>query len=149
MTDPSENQLIADVTRDIIAQTAPEELDLFNALSEEYFNHGITYIEPKDDKLGFGVGEAVTYLTPIALAVMTEVLKYLATQLARDAVERLIKRIRSSEAGGKPSPSPLSPEHIIRIRELVAEKARQLGISEPESAILARAVVNRLATPLL
>ena len=37
MTSAENNQLIADVARDIVAQTAPQELPLFRMTSAEYF----------------------------------------------------------------------------------------------------------------
>jgi hypothetical protein len=149
MIEPRNNELIADLTRDVIAHKAPQELPLFRALCEAYFERPDKVLAcrpPKDDMLGFGVGEVVTYLTPVALAVVTEVLKYLGEQVASDAVKRLFKKFRSAEQAGPQSPPPLSQEQMIRIRQIVLERARQLRLSEDQSGVLADAVISSLAT---
>ena len=160
MTDLGNNQLIADVTRDIIAQTAPQELPLFRAISEAYIKDPDRVLNPqtsKEEKLSFGVGDAVTILTPIALAAVTEVLKYIGERLVKTAkeegaevasntVKRLFKKFQSEERDCFKSTPYLSQEHMIQIRRIVLEKARQLRLSEAQSEMLADAVVGSLAT---
>src|SRR2546425_11933887 len=93
MTDIYHQQLIADVARELVTQTAPQELPLFRRLSETYFKNfkapSQTRVDqvPKDEKLGFGMGEAVMFLTPIILAVGTEVVQYLAEQVVKTVKE--------------------------------------------------------------
>jgi hypothetical protein len=65
--------------------------------------------------------------------------------LASDAVKRLIKRFRPAEQGGQKTPPPLSPEQMAHIRRISFERARQLNLSEDQSALLADAVVGGLA----
>jgi hypothetical protein len=112
---------------------------------------------PEEEKLGFGVGDAVTILTPIALAAVTEVLKYIGerviktakeegAELASNTVKRLFKRFQSEERDGLKSPLHLSQEHMIEIRRIVLEKARQLRLSEAQREKLADEVVDSLAT---
>jgi len=74
MTDfiQNQNQLVADLARDMVAEIAPQELPTFRAQSEAYFKDPERALKGqagKDDMLGFGVGAAVTFLTPVVLAV--------------------------------------------------------------------------------
>jgi len=73
-----QDQLVSELARNLVANTAPQELPLFRPVSEAYFKDpdGTLKGQPgKDETLGFGVGEAATFITPIVLAVMTDVLK--------------------------------------------------------------------------
>jgi hypothetical protein len=135
-------------------------LRLFRSLSEAYFKDPDEVLAgrpPKDDILGFGGGDAVPFLTPMALAVMTEVLQYVGerviktakeegAELASDAVKRLFKKFQAEEQGSPKRPPRLPQEHMIQIHQIVLEKARQLRLSEAQSDVLAKAVVGSLAT---
>jgi hypothetical protein len=94
MTSAENNQLIADVARDIVAQTAPQELPFFRATSVAYFKNPEKALKQqtgKDEMLGFGGGEVVTLLTPIVLTMMTEVFTFaLANRLADAVVATLL-----------------------------------------------------------
>lgn len=70
MADLNQNQLIADLARDLTAKVAPQELPLFRANSEAYFNDPEKAIKgqaSKDDILGFGIGEVAAFVTPSSL----------------------------------------------------------------------------------
>lgn len=74
------NLLIADVARDVIAQTEPGELPLFRTISTEYFKRPAEANKKKrgkDELLGFGIGDAVALATPAMLVVMPQVVVFL------------------------------------------------------------------------
>ena len=84
MTDKTENQLIAELARDLISQTVPQELPLFRANSEAFFSNPEKLLagqKGKDEMLGFGVGEAITMLSPVILMVTSEIVKFLIEEL--------------------------------------------------------------------
>jgi hypothetical protein len=81
----SQEELIAILGKDLVAQVAPQELPLFRATSQAYFqdpNKLLKAQTPKDEMLGFGSGEAVMLLTPFVLSILTEIVKYLANEFA-------------------------------------------------------------------
>jgi|SRR6266700_1914737 len=65
---------------------APGDGAVFRPISAAYFEDPAHLRQgPKDDMLGFGAGEAVTFLTSVALSVMTDVVVYLCSELAKAA----------------------------------------------------------------
>src|SRR5574340_1468758 len=80
MADVARNQLIATIARDLVAQTAPQELPLFQATSEAYFKNPNKLLKgqsDKDEMLGFGVVEVVSTVmaSPIIINIVNEVVQ--------------------------------------------------------------------------
>ena len=158
MTDIIENQLIAELARDLISQTVPQELPLFRANSEAFFTNPEKLLagqKGKDEMLGFGVGEAVAMMTPAALMVTSEIVKFLTeevkksakgegTALVGETVKKMFKKFRVEEKKEN-SPAPLTPEQLNQVRELALKKARQLKLSDARCKLLADALVGSLA----
>lgn len=156
MDNPIQSQLIADITRDLVVQTAPQELPLFRATSEAYFKNPERIFsgqKGKDETLGFGVGAAVTFLTPFIFAIMTEVVEFIVEEVKKsakeessllitDAVKNMFKKVRSEE---KDAPPALRHEQLARVRQVAFEKARSLKLSESQAGLLADSVVGTLA----
>ena len=85
MDDLSQEQLVEVLAKDLVAQIAPQELPLFRATSQAYFQNSDKLFkgqESKDEMLGFGVGESVTLLTPFILSILVEIVKYLSNEFA-------------------------------------------------------------------
>jgi len=101
----------------------------------------------------FGVGEAVIFLTPVALSVVSDVVVYLRGELAKaaardaagaldDMVRSLFRRFHGGEASAQVP--GLTREQIAEVRRLAFEKARLLGVSEARSQLLADATAGSL-----
>jgi hypothetical protein len=85
MDELSQEQLVEALAKDLVAQIAPQELPLFRATSQAYFQNSNRLFkgqDPKDEMLGFGVGESVTLLTPFILSILVEIVKYLSNEFA-------------------------------------------------------------------
>jgi hypothetical protein len=159
MTDLVDHQLIAQVARELVSDMAPQELPLFRANSEAYFKNpeqALAGQPAKDDMLGFGAGEATVFLTPVVLAVATEVVKFVTEEVKKsaqaegsalvgDAVKAMFKKLRPPEKEKK-TPPPLTAEQLAQVRAIALKKARQLKLSEDRARILADSVVGSLAT---
>ncbi len=159
MTDAEQKQLVADLARDVVLQAAPQELPLFRLTSQAYFQNPEKALQKqagKDELLGFGAAEAVILLTPVVLAVMTDVLKFVmeavqksikeeGSGLVSDAVKQMFKRFRSQEKQETHGPAPLTPEQLTQVRKLAYERARQFQLSEAKAGLLADAMVGGLA----
>jgi hypothetical protein len=154
------NDVVVVVARDLVARTAPQELPLFRATSAAYLDDPDSVLRartPKDEVLGFGVGEAVVLITPAALEIAKAVVSFLASQV-RSAVEAetsdaikarvhdLFRRDRESapDAGTAPGSPALTDEQLRRVHDLALEKARALDVPEPRAALLADAMVGSL-----
>lgn len=160
MTNTENNQLIADVARDIVAQTAPQELTLFRVTSEVYFKKPDKALKNqvgKDKILGFGTGEMVSLLTPVVLTVVTEVVTFLTVEVKKavadeseslisDHVKKLFRKFRPEREKKQHGPPPLTREQIARVRKLAYDKFLQLKVSETQANRLADAITASLIT---
>ena len=160
MAGRASNELVSELARDLVASNAPQELPLFPALSNAYFRDPQKSLEnqkPKDEALGFGIAEAVTFVTPVALAVITDVLKYLAEHvselvkkegaaLADEWMKRVFKKFHHAQDEPKQAPGGLGPEQIAQVRRLAFEKACQLKLPVEQASLLADSVVGSLVT---
>jgi hypothetical protein len=154
MPDESERDLIAEMSRDVVAEVAPDELSLFRMNSTAYFKNpkkALESQEAKDDALGFGIEAVVPLLTPIVIAVVSEVITHLeqslSTHLASGAEGAVSGGLRSVfKRGGKgtAAPAQLSPAQLTEVRDIAFKKARQLKLPETQAAMLADSVVGGL-----
>lgn len=76
--------IIKDVSQNIINQIAPEEIDMFDEISHTYFNNP-HLLNPKnkktkDDPIGFGVGGIVDMMSPATISIVTTVVGFIATE---------------------------------------------------------------------
>ena len=157
-----DDQLVAELARSAVSQTAPEELPLFRATSEAYFQNpeALAAQRSGDEMLGFGVDAALVLVTPVALAVSRGVLNFVIEEVraqARDHGKEVIDRLvaRLLHRGAKPeTPAPasepdapdLTEEQLEEIRALALEKARQLKLAPDKAELLADSLVGSLAT---
>ena len=157
----TDEALVAALARASVERAAPEELPLFRATSEAYFNdpEALTKRRSGDEMLGFGVDTAVMLVTPVALAVAKDVIQFIGTQLraraekeGAGAIDRLLNRLLRSDdeappAEGAPAAVPeLTDEQLEQVRTLAIEKAKQLKLSDAKAELLAESLVGSLAT---
>jgi hypothetical protein len=149
------DEVVAEVARELVVRTAPQELPLFRATSEAYFANPDKALERRggrDEVLGFGVEAAAILITPIALDVAKRVAVFLASQF-RDAAEKesgeaiggfVQKLFHRGDAGAESGAPPLTPEQLEEVREIAFERARQLDLPEDRAGVLADAVIGGL-----
>ena len=79
MPDITQNQLVADIAHDVVAQIAPQELPFFSVTTEAYFKNPNKMRQEqvgKDEMLGFGAGEIAAF-SPIIITIVDDVLNYI------------------------------------------------------------------------
>lgn len=149
MNDLDQRQLLIDLSRDIVAQTAPQELPLFRPIIEAYLKNPEKTLKGqrnKDELLGFGITEVTMLLTPLVLATMTEVIKFVKDEypgMVNSAVKSLFKQFRSTEQDKQKLPPPLTPEQLKRVHNIALEQAGSLLPAE-QAKFLADAVTGSL-----
>jgi hypothetical protein len=153
-----QNQLIADLTRDIVAQTVPQELPLFRTISAAYFKNPDKVLKGqsgKDEMLGFGVAEAVIMLTPSILAIMSQVVQFVMAEVQKsvatnsadvidDLVSKMFKKFRPAEKKDQENLPALTTEQLTRVRNLAYQEARKLALSDAQADLLADSIVGSL-----
>jgi hypothetical protein len=151
-----EHELVGALAELVLEQAAPEELALFPELTDEYFRDpdAAVHIRQRDEAVGFGLELAM--LTPYVLAVVTPVVRMLASLVEesvhdelKPSVAQLVHRLFRR---GDPLPSEtaeppeLTTDQLRRIRSTAYERGRQLGLDDPRAGLLADSVVGGLAT---
>jgi hypothetical protein len=153
--------LVRDISRVVIARVAPAEKASFRAVSDAYFANAKRTAPSRDGgtgPLGWGAGEAVTLLTPIVLAAMTEAIQYLLVEIARTAVSRgrvaaagAIRRLfgLKGHPNGDDSPAEtadlaveLTDRQWAAVRRIVVDVAQRSGLSEDKAALIGDAVLG-------
>ncbi len=151
-----EQSFIKDISRDLVTQLAPEELDLFDELAQEYFENPkppeSLSTSIKDNPLGFGLGETIVATTPAITAVVSTIIQFLATEFvktARDETSEMIKKkvkILFDSAGAKKGEvSPLSDDQLEHVKKLARKQAIQFGMNAKQAENMANALAGRLA----
>jgi hypothetical protein len=160
MADDAADLMISELARDLVASTAPQELPLFQPLSKAYFRDPKKTLEgqkPKDEALGFGIAEAATFVTPVALAVLKDVFSYLVAHVSEsvkkegaaledEGVKRLFKKFHTGQAQPVKAPGGLSAEQMAHVRRLAYERACQLKLPVEQANLLADSLVGGLMT---
>lgn len=137
------------LARRVVAEVAPQELPLFPSISAQLAAEPARGNGPRDDPLGFGVGEAAALLTPVILAICAEVGQYLVAAVGESLKERgkdaLAARFDSwfgaSEGGDTPT---FTEAQRAEVRRIVQRKARELRLDAGRANLLADAVVGSL-----
>jgi hypothetical protein len=162
VSDVVDDALVAQLARSAVSQTAPEELPLFRATSQAYFEDPTALERQKsgDEMLGFGVEAAVVLVTPVALDVARDVLNFVVEQVriqarvhGQEAIERFTDRLlkHTSDDDEEPAasagePPDLTEEQLEQVRALALEKAQQLKLAPDKAELLADSLVGSLAT---
>jgi hypothetical protein len=166
-------QLVLDLGREMVAVVAPGELPLFDPISQAYLADPERALAEhagaeEDDVLGFGVAEAQVMLTPIVLAVVTQVMASVANEskataskegasLVRTWLEWAVGKLRppagrDAKPSGpapalpaEPAPIALTREELAAVRQSALSRALALKMPTAKAELLADSLVGRLA----
>ena len=152
LTPAEQRALVHQLTRDVLADTAPEELSQFEASASQYLDNPGQKIQQKSDEmLGSGL-EIIVPLTPYIVAAATQVVRFIAKVLSDAAEEELkpvIVRWVRQLFHHEPAPAPAAPLPAglaERIRDIAISVCRDLGADQGDAAVVADAIVGRLTT---
>ena len=143
-------QPVTKLAHAIVAQVAPSELPLFEAMSKAYAaDPGRVRTRPgRDEVLSFGLTETASLLTPVVLVTLHQVANYLAEDLgkamAHSTVEAVAKRV-AKLFRREPDTAPLTQAQLSRIRTIAAEVIRIAAVPETQASLLVDALVAHLA----
>jgi hypothetical protein len=148
-----QQDVIRDLSKKLIAEIAPEELEIFDELFNEYPTSSHSPESGLDDALGFGVNALIVAATPAAKAAVTAVLSFVASEIVSNAknesaviIDQKIKALfNRGQNKTKEELPPLSKDTLNHIRKLAAKSARAQGLPEDQSQKIASALVGLLA----
>jgi hypothetical protein len=159
---PEGRKLVQEISKDIVVEIAPEEMDLFDELIMEYFQDPTPpnlSAKPKDDPLGFGLGEVLIAATPAVAAMVDVVLNYLINESIKAAqgesaefIKRKIKGLFNPEKKeektsktGQDDVEPLTKEQLEQVKKLARKQAIKFGIGSDKAEKMANALIGSLA----
>ncbi len=152
MNEPMHHQAVADVARSLIEQIAPQELPLFRATSAAYFKNPRRALggqSGRDEMLGFGSGDEVTFVTPIILVAATKVVAFASGSTSQEAHKKGLSGLlgsfmRKQQQNEPQTLGPLTAEKVADARELAIATLRQHNFPENNCELVAENLIARL-----
>lgn len=152
---------VAQLSRDVVKDLAPNELPLFGAVSRAYAKNpeqAEKVIKSKDEVLGFGL-EVGLLLTPAVIAVAEAVVRFLGAELlklgeqaAGTAVDTTVHNVLSHTSEAKQTEkaragatASLTSAQLAEVRKVAINRAISLHLPRDQAERLADAMVARLA----
>ncbi|MBQ1076185.1 hypothetical protein KBX06_23950 [Micromonospora sp. C31] len=155
MRPESDRSLLVDLARPMVERFSPGEGDLFPLLSEAHFADPDAYAESarRSGPLAFGLPEVLVLLTPVTLAAMTEVVRYVVergmhkghrvTSAALRRAFRAAPRQRGASEAETEAPLELTGQEWSEVRRIVERVAVRGGVDPDRAALIADAVVGQ------
>jgi hypothetical protein len=151
---PEGRKLIQEISKGIISDIAPEEMDLFDELVMEYFQNPTppdTSTSSKEDPLGFGVEEILIAATPAAAAMADTILNFIMSDLIKVAKEETAETVRGKiktffkkDKQEKEEVVPLTREQLEQIKKLARRQAIKFGMNAEKAEKMANALIGLL-----
>ena len=149
MSTPEGRDFIKEMARGTVVAVAPEEMDLFEEMTEEYFADPAPPTPgsgASDDALGFGLDAALVAVTPAAAAMASAVVGFLLNEVldltADRAVEGVLRRVFNREK--TPDTPQLNMNQLARVKALAIQQAVAHGLNEAEAERMASTMVGSL-----
>jgi hypothetical protein len=149
-----DRELIAELSKQIVDQVAPEEADLFDELIDDYFadpSPPDLSATDADDALGFGLGELMVAFTPAAAAVASAAIAFVVsamTQAARDEsaeqIRAKLKQLLVNKGSAQVSRPQLTPSELEQLRKIARDTASLYGMDAAHADSMANAMLVTL-----
>jgi len=148
-TDTPEGQaFIKDLARGTVSEIAPEEMDLFDEMAEDYFADPTPQPAERasDDALGFGLEAALIAVTPAATAMASAVIGFLVNEVVDTTADRTIEAVlrRIFKKDKKGEALSLNASQLARIKTLAVQQAVAHGMAAAEAEHMASTMVGSL-----
>jgi hypothetical protein len=150
-----ERSLVAQLTRDVLAEAAPEETEVFAKDEAGWVDGTHQSAGPHDDMTGFGAEAFALVLTPYVVSAATAAIRYLAGVLGETAdaelrprIARWVSRLFGHDEAKEEDVVPGLPVDVVRrVREVTLRTCRDMGLPEDDAALVSDTVAGRLVLP--
>ena len=155
---PEGEAFVRELSKGLVEQFAPEELELFDELYSEYQKDPSPPAPAagSDDALGSGLGEVIVAVTPAASAMVTTVVSFVLGEVLKagqnEASEKIREKVKdvfnpNPAPAAKQKPAPLTQDQLEQVRKLAARRAVDFGLPPDEAKKMALALVGSLSLP--
>jgi hypothetical protein len=153
---PESRQVITEVSKDVVAEIAPEELELVDELLDDYYANPEVQ-ESKDNPLGFG-SEVLAAATPVVAMALQTLFTFILNEVwvsaQKESAILIAQKMKalfnpdktSSPKGNKAVPAlELTREQLEKARQLIKKEAMRGGMKPKKAEELALKIVGRIA----
>ncbi|MEU5211804.1 hypothetical protein [Streptomyces sp. NPDC020742] len=142
---------VRQVIKDVVAETAPEELPLLaglEPLDDTAIDRVLGQRARTREPLGFGLDTVVALVTPVLWTVLSDVARQELQTAASGGLARLKQRLRRHRRPRQDEAAltlpPLDRVQAQHVRELVLARCTAAGIDDTRAAAIADGVTVRL-----
>lgn len=145
-----ERSLVAQLTRDVLADAAPEETGVFAKDESGWVDGTHRTAAPRDDMTGFGAEAIAIVLTPYVVAAARTAIRYVAGIVAETAGAEIRPKVAAWVRGlfgqeAVEAVPPTLPVGVVRrVREETLRTLRDMGLPEDDAALVSDTVAGRL-----
>ena len=143
-------ELIGEISKELVTQIAPEELDMFDELLQDHFADP-TVPAASDDALGFG-GEMIVAMTPVIAGIMGVVVQFLLDEVIKavkqessNLIAQKVRAILNLSTEKKDESLKLTKVQLAKAEEIVRTEAIRRGMAIKDASELGLIVAGRMS----
>jgi hypothetical protein len=147
---PEGKQAVTELSKELVAEIAPEELELVDELLDDYYANPAVH-ETKDNPLGFG-SEVLAAATPVIAmslqTLFTFILNEVWVSAQKESAILIAEKMKSLLNPTKKQAEPslgLTREQLEKAKQLVKKEAMRGGMKPKKAEDLALKIVGRIA----
>jgi len=147
---PESKQLVTEVSKELVAEIAPEELELADKLLDDYYANPAVH-EAKDNPLGFG-SELLAASTPVIAMALQTLFNFILNEVwvsaQKESAVLIAQKMKGLFNPAKEKSEPalgLTREQLEKAKQLVKKEAMRGGMKPKKAEALALKIVGRIA----
>ncbi|RPJ26114.1 MAG: hypothetical protein EHM33_12745 [Chloroflexi bacterium] len=147
---PESRQLVTEVSRELVAEIAPEELELVDELLDDYYANPTVH-EAKDNPLGFG-SEFLAASTPVIAMALQTVFSFILNEVwvsaQKESALLIAEKMKALFNPTKEKTEPslgLTLEQLEKAKKLIKKEAIRGGMKPQKAEDLALKITARIA----
>ncbi len=143
-------ELVSHLSYEIVKEVAPDELDLFDDIKEEFLENPDAFLEKDPEKrekmLGFvGGGAGEIFVTVTVLPLIWSAIKYIGTagieSLKKEGSKTVAEKIKEKIGGKEGQPSK---EKMNELRRYICQNASSMGVDKEIAGVIADSFIGKL-----
>ena len=147
---PESKQLVTEVSKEIVAEIAPEELEFVDELIEDYYANPAVP-QNRDNPLEFG-SELLAAATPVIAMALQTLFNFVLTEIwssaQKEGTELIAQKMKALLNPDKEKSEPalgLTQEQLEKAKKLIKKEAIRGGMKPKKAEDLAMKIVGRIA----
>jgi hypothetical protein len=147
---PESRQVVTEISRELVAEVAPEELELVDELLDDYYANPTVHAS-KDNPLGFG-SEFLAASTPVIAMALQTLFNFILNEVwvsaQKESAILIAEKMKSLFNPKKEKAEPalgLTRDQLEKAKQLIRKEAVRGGMNPKKAEDLALKVVARIS----